>query len=96
MTVVVAVLNKSAVAIAADSTGTIVQADGAIRRTYETTNKVFTLSKYHPVGVMTYGNLELMGVPWETIIKIFRHQLAKTSFDTLDEYKLALRDITRS
>ena len=29
-------------------------------------NKLFALSKYHPVGVMVYNNAELMDVPWET------------------------------
>lgn len=82
MTAEVVVLNKSAVALAADSTVTI----GGNRKTYNTVNKVFTLSKHHPVGVMIYGNAELMGMPWETTIKEYRHHLEDRSFETLEEY----------
>ena len=49
-------------------------------------NKLFSLSKYHPVGVMVYGSAEFMGVDWETIVKIYRSALAKRSFDTLHEH----------
>lgn len=82
MTAEVVVLNKSAVALAADSTVTI----GGNRKTYNTVNKVFTLSKHHPVGVMIYGNAELMGMPWETTIKEYRRHLGERSFETLEEY----------
>ena len=40
--------------------------------------KLFTLSKYHPVGVMIYNNASLLGVPLETIIKLFRRDLGRT------------------
>ncbi|MHC1594617.1 MAG: hypothetical protein ACXQT2_04840, partial [Methanotrichaceae archaeon] len=46
----------------------------------------FTLSKYHPVGIMIYGNAAFMEVPWETIIKIYRNDLSKKQFDTLEEH----------
>lgn len=86
MTAEVVVLNKSAVALAADSTVTI----GGNRKTYNTVNKVFTLSKHHPVGVMIYGNAELMGMPWETTIKEFRRHLGESNFETLEEYATEL------
>lgn len=88
MTAEVAVINKSAIALAADSTVTIDlrSADGTMRKTYNTVNKLFTLSKYRPVGVMIYGVADLMGVPWETIIKMYRKHLGNKSFDTLEEY----------
>jgi hypothetical protein len=44
------------------------------------------LSKHHPVGVMVYNNASLLGIPWETILKMFREELAETEFDTLEEY----------
>ena len=84
MTAEVAILNKSAVALAADSLVTI-QSAGRIPKTYNV-NKLFTLSKYHPIGVMVYGNAELLGVPWETTIKIFRKHLRDASFNTVKEY----------
>ena len=48
--------------------------------------KLFTLSKYRPVGVMVYNNASLLGVPMETIIKLFRRRLGKKAYGTLREY----------
>ena len=83
MTAQVAILNRSAVALASDSAVTV---QGARTNVYQTVNKVFTLSKYAPVGVMVYGSATIMGVPWESVVKVFRGSLGKTRFDTLDEY----------
>jgi hypothetical protein len=83
MTAEISILNKSAVALAADSAVTIVTSRGA--KIYNT-NKLFMLSKYHPVGLMVYGNAELMGVPWETIIKTYRKELGDKPFKKLQEY----------
>lgn len=81
MTAEIAIMNKTAIALAADSAVTIVG-----QKVYNTVNKLFTLSKYHPVGIMVYGNAELMGIPWESIIKIYRKKLGKQRFDNLREY----------
>jgi hypothetical protein len=35
---------------------------------------------------MIYGNASFMGVPWETIIKLYNKKLAKTSFRTVEDY----------
>jgi len=67
MTAEIAILNKNGVALASDSAVTI-QKPGT-QKIYNTANKLFMLSKYHPVGVMVYGMAELMGIPWETVIK---------------------------
>jgi uncharacterized protein YqgV (UPF0045/DUF77 family) len=83
MTAEIAIMNKSAVALAADSAVTITTAQG--QKIYNT-NKLFMLSKHHPVGVMIYNNAELLRMPWETIIKIYREQLGITSYGTLVEY----------
>jgi hypothetical protein len=72
MTAEIAVMNKSAVALAADSKVTISGSRSA--KTYDTVNKVFTLSKVHPVGIMVFGNAEFMEYPWETIIKLYRKE----------------------
>lgn len=85
MTAVVGILNKHAVAIAADSAVTIGNGEGS--KIFNKANKVFTLSKQHPVGIMIYNSASFMGVPWETIIKVYRKQLGETCFDTIDEYQ---------
>lgn len=58
-------MNKNAIALAADSAVTISKRKG--QRIYDTVNKLFTLSKYHPVGVMVYSNANLMGGPRRNI-----------------------------
>lgn len=82
MTAIVAVLNKHAVAIAADSAVTM----GDTHKVVNSANKIFTLSKYHPVAVMTYNNAAFMGVPWDIIIKEYRRKLKEKSFNTIKEY----------
>ena len=85
MTAVVGILNKHAVAIAADSAVTIGGNGG--RKIFNKANKVFTLSKQHPVGIMIYNSASFMTTPWETIIKVYRKQLGNKSFPTLKEYE---------
>jgi len=80
MTAEVAVMNKSAVALAADSAATSSQ------KIYNSVNKLFSLSENHPVGVMIYGNSDLMGVPWETLIKVYRESLGNRSEPHLKTY----------
>ena len=88
MTAEVAVLNKSAVALAADSAVTVDRSsrEQQSQKTYHTANKLFTLSKHHPVGVMIYGRADFMGVPWETIVKLYRRRLGLKSFPTVRDY----------
>ena len=44
------------------------------------------LSYRQPVGVMVYNNSTILGVPWETVFKMFRKKLGTDSFDSLEEY----------
>lgn len=69
MTAEIAIMNKTAIALAADSAVT----SGS--KIYDSVNKLFMLSKYEPIGIMIYGNANFMGVPWETIIKLYRDKL---------------------
>ncbi|MGM7702663.1 hypothetical protein ACSVDE_13125 [Pseudalkalibacillus sp. Hm43] len=82
MTAEVSILNRSGVALAADSAVTI----GA-RKVYNSANKLFSLSKFHPVGIMIYGGASFMEIPWETIIKSFRSHLGMKKFDKLKTYQ---------
>ena len=81
MTAEVALLNKTAVALAADSAMTV----GGSGKTYPTP-KLFALTKHHPVGVMVYNNAEFMGIPWETLIKMYRRSLGTESRPTVEAY----------
>lgn len=84
MTAEIAILNREAVTLAADSAVTMRKEKG--EKIFTSANKLFTLSKYYPVGIMVYGNANFMYVPWETIIKIYRRNLGKRNFNTLNEY----------
>ncbi len=81
MTAEIAILNKSAVALAADSAVSL----GTSGKIFSG-NKLFALTKWHPVGVMIYNNAEYMGIPWETIIKIYRLELGKHAKPSIQDY----------
>jgi hypothetical protein len=77
-------MNSLAVALAADSAATV--SGGRGDKVYKSANKLFMLSECHPVGVMVYNNGTLLGVPWETIIKLFRRELASEELPTIADY----------
>ena len=78
-------MNRMGIALAADSVVSI-YANGVQRKRHDSVVKLFMLSERHPVGIMVYNNASLLGVPWETIIKLFRRNLENSSFQTLEEY----------
>ncbi|MCK4631805.1 MAG: hypothetical protein KAT79_00975 [candidate division Zixibacteria bacterium] len=84
MTVEVAIMNQSAIALAADSAVTI--GDPRNPKIFNSVNKLFTLSKYEPVGIMVFGNARFMNMPWETIVKLYRNELQETKFPSIREY----------
>ncbi|MDV0447869.1 hypothetical protein MsAg5_17860 [Methanosarcinaceae archaeon Ag5] len=83
MTAEIIIMNKNALAMAADSVVTIT--NGNDEKTYQTANKLFPISYEHEIGIMTYGSAEFMGVPWETLIKLYRERIEKIKFETLKE-----------
>lgn len=84
MTAEIAVINKSAVALAADSKVTL--SNGGSSKTYDTVDKIFTLSKSEPVGAMIYGSAEFIGFPWETIIKSYRQSNFSRKFPKIFDW----------
>ena len=85
MTAIVGVLNSQGIAIAADSAVTV--SGNNVKKVYNRSNKIFTLSKFHPIGISIYNRADYMGMPLETIIKMYRKQLKDKSFSTVAEYK---------
>src|SRR5213076_550256 len=75
-------MNRQAVALAADSAVTIESSAGG-RKAWQSANKIFGLSLRHPAGIMVFGNADILGVPWDTVIKGYRDQLADRSFSTI-------------
>lgn len=84
MTAIVGILNRHGVAFAADSAATHTLKSN--QKITNHANKIFSLSKYYPVGIAIYNNLGFMGVPWESIIKMYRDDLKKNSYSSLDGY----------
>jgi len=81
MTSIVGVLNKHAVAIAADSAVTI-----GGKKVFNSANKIFALSKRQPVAIAMYNNTELISVPWEVMIKEYRRFLGDNKYPHLKDY----------
>jgi len=94
MTAEIAILNKQGLAIAADSAITASRPSGD--KIFTSANKIFALSKFHPVCVMVYGNAAFMGVPWETIVKVYRKALGARAFRRLHEYALHFLSFLRT
>lgn len=83
MTAEVVILNREAVAIAADSAATVA---GRGPKIYNTANKLFALSTVEPVAVMIYGAGTFGPIPWETVVKEYRRAAGTRTFGTVAEY----------
>lgn len=86
MTALASVMNRHAVALAADSAVIITNQYG--HKVINSANKLFTLSKRHPVGVMFCGNCNFNDTPWEVVVKLYRDNLKDKSFPTVNDYKV--------
>lgn len=78
----ICIMNKNAIALAADSAVTI----GQHLAIHNSANKLFALSKVAPIGVIIYSNAELMGIPMELIIKQYKSELRNKLFPNLSDY----------
>ena len=98
MTSEVALLNRSAVALAADSATTVTYWENGQFETryFKGTNKIFQLSATHPVGIMIYAAASLQGAPWDVLIKSYRETLGSKSHDDLPAYATDLFDYIAS
>lgn len=88
MTAEVCIMNRLAVVLAADSATTVTAwtESGREERYFKGANKIFQLSDFHPVGMMIFDSADFLRVPWEIVVKEFRHKLARTSFPTIADY----------
>ncbi len=84
MTAEVIVMNRLGIGIAADSAVTLSVAEAT--KIYTSADKLFQLSEKAPVGLLIYGNASLLGVPWETIVKVYRNRLGDRVFRTVQGY----------
>jgi len=84
MTSEVVLMNRQAVALAADSAVTI--SGAGYLKTYNSADKLFQLVEGQPVAVMIYHNAEIMNVPWETVISLYRDYAGGKPMATVEEY----------
>ncbi|MGE0408568.1 MAG: hypothetical protein AB7P23_04800 [Amphiplicatus sp.] len=84
MTSEVVLMNRQAVAMAADSAVTI--SGHQYLKTYQSVDKLFPLVDGQPVAVMIYNNAEIMSTPWETVISLYREASRGRALDSLEAY----------
>lgn len=80
MTAEIAILNRQAVALAADSAVTIGQ-----NRAWKTANKLFSLSPTNDIGIMIYGYGDFLRYSWEIVARTFREHIGGRVFRTVSE-----------
>jgi len=84
MTSEVVLMNRQAVAMAADSAVTI--SGDRYLKTYQSVDKLFPLVDGQPIAVMIYNNAEIMSTPWETVISLYREQTRGRPMETVAAY----------
>ena len=81
MTSEVLIMNQEGIALAADSATTASAMYSSNGRNapspkiFESTDKIVPLPKCHHIAFMTSGSADWMGLPWETIVKLYGYQL---------------------
>jgi hypothetical protein len=73
MTAEIAILNKSAVALASDSAVTISAGDKE-EKIFDSAEKLFELSYCNPIGIMIFNGMHFAEIPIASLIKQFRDQ----------------------
>lgn len=81
MTAEIAILNKSAIALATDSAVTITSAGS--QKVFDSADKLFELSCSQPIGIMIYNGMQFAGIPLPDLIKEFR--ASAQEFETVEE-----------
>lgn len=81
MTAEIAILNRTAVALAADSIVTL--AGPRSSKTYDSAEKIFQLSRFQPIGLMIYNNALFMNAPLEVLVRRYREKVPTTGFQEL-------------
>jgi hypothetical protein len=93
VTAEIAILNRSAVTLAADSAITLTVRGR--QKIYDSADKIFELCHQNPVAVMIYNNLEFHDIPMEILVKNFRSEYQGRNFGTLFECCEAFLDFLR-
>ena len=84
MTAEIALLNKLAVTLAADSAITINNQNGP--KVYNSADKIFEGTTHDAIGVMVFNSPEISGIPVEVIVKMYRDHSCPGHFDTVFDF----------
>jgi hypothetical protein len=87
----IALMNRSAVALAADSAITVRYWEHGKQQTRynKSANKLFELSCLNPIGMMIFETANCQGVAWELLAKWFRDQTPPAPCVKLEDYAAA-------
>lgn len=83
MTAEIVIMNRGGVSLAADSA--VTAGVLSVKKIFTTANKIFTMSKYNPIGIMFYNLASFMGIPWEVLIKEYRRNIGEKGFANIDD-----------
>jgi hypothetical protein len=87
MTAEIVIMNKEAVALAADSAVSLVTGTAENPQKILTSeNKIFRLSGNHTVAFMIFNNAAFLGIPWEPLITRYGDSLGHTALPGLADY----------
>lgn len=89
MTAEVAILNKTAVALAADSAVTI-SAGSKEEKIFDSADKLFELSNSNAIGIMIFNGMNFMEIPLPSLVRQFRD--GSTSFAKVETAASAFLD----
>jgi hypothetical protein len=89
VTAEIAIINRQAIALAADSAVTVGQ-----EKVWKTANKLFSLGPQHDIAIMVYGSGDFLSLPWEVVVKTFRRRVTLSAFthvrDCANEFRAFL------
>ncbi len=87
MTAEIVIMNKEAVALAADSAVSLISGSAeSPQKIFTSANKIFRLSNNHAVAFMIFNNAAFLGIPWEPIITSFGDSLSSSPLPVLADY----------
>jgi hypothetical protein len=87
MTAEIVIMNKEAVALAADSAVSLMT--GSVenpQKIFTSANKIFGLPGNHTVAFMIFNNAAFLGIPWEPLIARFGDSLGPAPLPGLTDY----------
>jgi hypothetical protein len=87
LTAEIALLNKLAVTLAADSAVSIPSSDGT--KVYNSADKIFEATNHDPIGIMVYNSPEINGIPIESVVKMYRDRECATRHATVFDFATA-------